>query len=87
MMSAQLQLTSSVAIGLRVGAAMLQLTADCCPDASDIVRAGLLSPGLHDRDMWGTPYRITCPSNEAPVVTSAGPDLLFGTSDDVITGD
>lgn len=85
MLSAQLQLTSSVATGLRVGAAMLQLTVDRCPNASEIVRAGLLSPGLDDRDLWGTPYLITCPSTGGPVVTSAGPDLRFGTKDDVVT--
>lgn len=33
-------------------------------------------------DPWGTPFRIHCAADEL-VVISAGPDLAFGTEDDI----
>jgi hypothetical protein len=33
-------------------------------------------------DPWGTPYRMT-PSGQGYAITSAGPDRVFGTADDV----
>ncbi|HEX4452173.1 MAG TPA: hypothetical protein VH143_14955 [Kofleriaceae bacterium] len=33
-------------------------------------------------DPWGTPYRMT-PSGQGFAISSAGPDRIFGTADDV----
>lgn len=85
---AQVQLTRSIASGLMVGAAMLRLNpGSSCPTADQIVEAGLVSPALRSRDMWNTPYRITCTSGDHVAVASAGPDLTFGTDDDIVVSD
>ncbi len=36
----------------------------------------------HVIDPWGTPYRLT-PSGHGYAISSAGPDRVFGTADDV----
>lgn len=87
LLEAQTKLATTLAVGLRVGAAIWKETRGTCPTADDIVKAGLVSPALRSRDVWGTPYRITCPTHGAPVVSSAGPDLTFGTGDDITVGD
>jgi hypothetical protein len=86
MLAAQIRLTTSLAHGLRLGAALWQDSRNTCPTPGDIVKAGLLSPHLQARDAWGTPYQISC-EKKAPTVRSAGPDLTFGTADDIVADD
>jgi hypothetical protein len=86
MLDAQIHLTTSLAHGLRLGAALWQASRESCPTPEDVIQAGLLSPHLRARDAWDTPYRITC-EGKAPTVRSAGPDRTFGTADDIVADD
>jgi hypothetical protein len=88
LLDAQIKLTQTVGLGLLVSAVLFVTTNGRCPTLEELVASGLLSQGLSSRDVWGTPYRITCPNGGNPVVTSAGPDLAFDTPDDLkIEGD
>lgn len=88
MLEAQIKLTQTVGLGLLVSAAIFVTTHGRCPTLEELVASGLLSQGLSSRDAWGTPYRITCATGGNPIVTSAGPDLVFDTPDDLnVEGD
>jgi hypothetical protein len=84
---ARIRLTTSLAHGLRLGAALWMAShPDVCPTPDDIVAAKLVSPHLTTRDAWNSPYRIVC--DEAnPKVTSPGPDGKDGTADDIVASD
>ena len=86
MLAAQIHLTTSLAHGLRLGAALWQESRNTCPTPDDVISAGLLSPHLQAHDAWNTPYKITC-EGKAPTVRSAGPDKAFGTPDDIVADD
>jgi hypothetical protein len=83
LLDAQIKLTQTVGLGLLVSAAIFVTTKGRCPSLEELVESGLIAQGLSSRDVWGTPYRITCPNGGSPVVTSAGPDLAFDTPDDL----
>lgn len=83
LLDAQIQLTRTVGLGLLVSATILYTTTSTCPTPEDVVKAGLLSPGLSSRDVWGTPFRIACSPEGHLSVISAGPDLAFQTPDDL----
>ena len=53
-----------------------------CPTVEDLRRDRFVSEDRSTEDSWGTPYRIVC-EPESTVVVSAGPDLAFGTEDDI----
>lgn len=54
-----------------------------CPASSaDLITAGLL--GRDRLDPWGRGYAIACDDAGSITVTSAGPDGVEGTADDVI---
>jgi hypothetical protein len=55
-----------------------------CPTVEDLRRDRFLSEDRITEDAWGTPYRIVC-EPESAVVVSAGPDLTFGTEDDIFS--
>jgi len=54
---------------------------------SDVLQSYFQELRFNDRgesvDPWGTPYRFTHRSEGPPEILSAGPDLKFGTSDDI----
>jgi hypothetical protein len=59
---------------------------DQCPMPETLKRAHLLSATSLLDDPWGTPYAISCSVDET-LASSAGPDRLWGSSDDVVVGD
>lgn len=85
-LDAQITLTRSVARALLVGVAMVRMSSDKCPTVDDIVRLGVVPPAVKSRDIWGSPYRVVCAPHRLSV-TSAGPDLLFDTPDDIVVDD
>ena len=53
-----------------------------CPKAEDLKRELYLDGSRGTTDAWGTPFRIACSGGDVAVI-SAGPDLMFGTDDDI----
>jgi hypothetical protein len=53
----------------------------CAPTSEDLVARGFVDP-TSLVDPWGTHIAFRC-SNESADATSAGPDRIFGTPDDV----
>ncbi len=83
--ASQARYTSALAVAIRIGAAIFVTQRDKCPTVDEVVEARLVSVELHTDDAWGKPFRITCPP-EGPRVTSAGPDGVFDTPDDLVSG-
>lgn len=55
-----------------------------CPRSIDELAAqGLIDPDTMGTDSWGTPYRIQCSEDAAPLVVSNGPDRRPGSADDI----
>jgi hypothetical protein len=86
MQSAQIRLSTVTAVAMRVGAALWLAQKSSCPKPDELVSAGLVSQHIRENDAWDKPYRIEC-GPKGPVVTSAGPDGAFGTSDDIVIGE
>ncbi|MBN2193988.1 MAG: hypothetical protein JW751_14330 [Polyangiaceae bacterium] len=53
-----------------------------CPSFEDLIHTGKLHSRFSVQDPWNRPYAITCTGPEV-TVTSAGPDGVMGTGDDV----
>jgi general secretion pathway protein G len=53
-----------------------------CPSVEEMMREKLFRRDGRGRDPWGNHWRIECTEDEA-VVSSDGPDRLFGTKDDI----
>ena len=88
---AQIRISAVIAQALCIGAALWVESHDSCPTPDDIVAQHMIDTSVHAQDAWDHPYRITCggddPDADAqPVVTSAGPDGVFGTPDDIVAG-
>lgn len=85
MRAAQVRYSTALGVAIRIGAAIFLAQRDKCPTVDEVVAARLVSADLHTEDAWGKPYRITCPP-DGPRVTSAGPDGVFDTPDDIVSG-
>jgi general secretion pathway protein G len=57
-----------------------------CPSVAELVQLRHLDPGQSARDSWNREFRIYC-EQEDVVVSSAGRDGRFGTSDDIVVPD
>lgn len=57
---------------------------ELCPTPKELVSSKIIDK-LGGLDGWRGEYRITC-SGQTVTVTSAGPDGVFGTSDDIAVG-
>lgn len=55
---------------------------DGCPSMDDLAEQQYLDSGRRLEDAWENGFRIECVGRDI-VVTSAGPDELFGTEDDI----
>ncbi|MEM7609055.1 MAG: hypothetical protein AAF411_27215 [Myxococcota bacterium] len=55
---------------------------DGCPSMDDLAEQQYLDSGRRLEDAWENDFRIACVGRDI-VVTSAGPDELFGTEDDI----
>ncbi len=53
-----------------------------CPSVADLVAGGYLDTDKSTTDVWENPFHIECKGTRI-TVTSAGPDQLFGTDDDI----
>ena len=53
-----------------------------CPGTADLVEGGFLDEDKAPEDVWGGELRITCEGTRLKV-SSAGPDGVFGTGDDI----
>jgi hypothetical protein len=82
---AQVRISKVVAQALCVSAVLWIESHHACPTPSDILEHHFVSPDVVPQDAWDNPYRITCGGENAddPTVTSAGPDGVFGTADDI----
>lgn len=60
----------------------LDRTRGDCPSLDDLIRDRFLDVSASRVDPWDRPYLITCHGHEV-TVTSAGPDGVMGTGDDV----
>lgn len=85
MRAAQVRYSAALGVAIRIGAAIFVTQRDRCPTVDEVVAARLVSVDLHTDDAWGKPFRITCPP-DGPRVTSAGPDGVFDTPDDIVSG-
>ena len=57
---------------------------ESCPAVEDLRRDRFLDEDRTTDDPWGTRYRIVC-EPASTLVVSAGPDLSFGTEDDILS--
>lgn len=85
MRAAQVRFSTALGVALRIGAAIYVTQHEKCPTVDEVVAAKLVSADLRTEDAWGKTYRITCPP-AGPIVTSAGPDGVFETADDIVSG-
>ncbi len=53
-----------------------------CATTEDLVRTGVVDPSIRTTDAWDLPFRVEC-NGEDIVVSSAGPDRVFGSDDDL----
>jgi hypothetical protein len=85
MEQAQVRISKVVAQALCMSAVLWMESHHACPTLQEVVEQHMVSDDLSPKDAWENPYRISCnaESSELPVVTSAGPDGVFGTADDV----
>lgn len=65
-----------------VQAARADIGIATCLSVQQLVAAGFVDPGSRAEDRWGTPFDIVC-TDEDVVVSSAGPDRRWGTTDDI----
>ena len=80
---ARIKTTKTDAQGLR--SAVMLYVADNprgCPTVEDLVSERYLDGTRRTADAWDTPFEISCEDSEISV-RSAGPDLEFGTEDDL----
>jgi general secretion pathway protein G len=54
-----------------------------CPTVDQLKTEKDLDTGFSLKDPWGTPFRLSCDSDEI-TCTSSGPDKKDGTNDDII---
>jgi hypothetical protein len=54
-----------------------------CPTVNDLVRDRVIDRASSVTDPWGRPWRIVCQADDV-IVSSAGPDGIEGTRDDVV---
>jgi hypothetical protein len=64
------------------GISVFQIERNRCPDSKDDLVAGGYVDARNLVDPWGTPIAFRC-SDDDVSATSAGPDRIFGTPDDV----
>jgi hypothetical protein len=74
----------SVALTLRAAAQLYSAQHAGCPTIEQ-VRRGMVGVKLQTSDRWGTPFRLDCRRDGDFLVTSAGADRRFGTTDDLDT--
>lgn len=88
MQAAQVRISMVIAQALSWGANLWILTNGDCPTTADIVHAQLVAESFKPEDAWGNGYRIECTGGDDgdPIVTSPGPDGVFGTEDDIVVG-
>ena len=67
---------------LRSAASAYMLEFDGCPTVEDLVRERIVSAHSATSDPWGKPFAIECAGPE-PSVSSAGPDGVASTQDDI----
>lgn len=85
MRAAQVRFSTALGVAIRISAAIYVTQHEKCPTVDDVVAAKLVSADLRTEDAWGKAYRITCVP-AGPLVTSAGPDGVFDTADDIVSG-
>jgi hypothetical protein len=88
MREAQVRISMVLAQALSLGATLWVVNHGSCPTPEEIVHERLVSEMVSPQDAWENPYRIECggPGHDEPTVTSAGPDGVFDTIDDIIAG-
>jgi hypothetical protein len=85
LLAAQIRLSRVMTMAYRVGGSLYLISHTACPTAAELLAANVVPDSVSTEDAWGTPFRITCGGGQI-TVTSAGPDQVFGTADDIVSG-